>query len=51
MVQTEGRSAKGRERRVLRGAAGPQAFDVGRCDVGDPRVMGHKDWGATSRVT
>ena len=49
VVQTEGRVARGRERRGLREVAVFRAFDVGRCDVGNPRVFGRKIWGATSK--
>jgi len=40
---------RGCERRVLRGAGSFSCFDVGRGWLGDPRVSGHKDWGATGR--
>jgi len=51
VVQTEGRLARGRERRVLSGAAVFRAFDVGRCDVGDQQDFGREDWGATRGAT
>ena len=35
---------------MLRGAAVFRAIDVGRCDVGDPRVIGREDWGVMSLV-
>jgi len=37
----------GGKRRVLCGAAVFRAFEVGQCDVGDPRVFGREDWCAT----
>ena len=40
MVQIKGQRARDSERRVLRGAAVFRAFDVGRYDVGVPRVFG-----------
>jgi len=46
VVQTEGKLARGRERRVPCGTAVFRAFDAGRCDVGDPRVVAREDWGA-----
>jgi len=30
-------------------SSGLLCLDVGRCDVGDPRVFGRKDWGAASK--
>jgi len=44
VVWTEGRLARGCERRVLRGIAVFRAVDFGRCDVGDLRVFSHEDW-------
>ena len=43
MVQTGTRLPRGRERHVLRGAAGFLYFDVGRGWLRDPRVFGRKD--------
>ena len=46
--------AVGRGRRVLRGAGsfrGGRGWDVGQRGMGDLRVFGRKDWGATSRGT
>ena len=32
---------------MLHGEVVFHSFDGGRCDVGDPQVFGHGDWGAT----